>query len=114
MSKRKIRGMEELLIAPIHHAPSSLLQIGSLRRLDSLCSSDLDQTTGEMTCCIVDVTLKEILDQGPRWKDKLPKSTSGRPSLSRTTLRLEAGGYRFRLLQDYIQPPEGGERASAS
>ena len=50
------------MLSPTHHAffatiPSSLLQAGSLRPWD------LDQTAGEKSCCIVEVTLKEILDR---------------------------------------------------
>ena len=62
------RKQKGLLTAPTHHAglatiPSSLLRIGSVRRLDSLCLWDRDQTSGETNSCIVEVTLKDILDQ---------------------------------------------------
>ena len=59
---------KELPTAPTHHAglatmSSSLLRVGSVRRLDSLCLRDRDQNAGEPICCIVEVTSKDILDQ---------------------------------------------------
>ena len=41
--------------------PSSFLQVGSLCRLDSHRTWDLDRITGEMTRCIVDSTVRAIL-----------------------------------------------------
>ena len=57
-----------LLTAPTRHAalatiPPLLFRVGSVRRLDSPCPWDRDQTTGESNCCIVEVTSKDILDQ---------------------------------------------------
>ena len=43
--------------------PSSLLRVGSVRRLDSLCLKDWDQTTCETNCGIVEVTSNDIEDQ---------------------------------------------------
>ena len=69
--KQRIR-KRRLPIAPTHHAglatiPSSLPRVGSLRRLDSLCPWDLDQTTGERNCCTVGVAAGEIL--GPKKRE---------------------------------------------
>ena len=52
------------MIGHPHHVglatiPSSLLRIGSVRHLDSLCRRDHDRTTGETVCCIEEVTAKD-------------------------------------------------------
>ena len=62
----------ELLIGPTHHAglatiPSSSLRVGPVRRLDSLCLCDRDQTTGETKRCIGEATSTDILDQNVRF-----------------------------------------------
>ena len=84
--EKKFRGKRKLLIASTHHAglasiPSSLLQVGSLRLLDSLCPWDLYQTTGERTCCIVEMTLKEILVQNAHFIREVVTSWTSCPLL---------------------------------
>ena len=63
----KTRKQKELLTALPRHIglamiPSLLLPAGFMR-LDSACLLEQDRTTGETTCCIEEVTWKDILDQ---------------------------------------------------
>ena len=50
-----------------HTFPSSLLRVGSMRRLGSPCQWDHDQTTGETNLCVVQETSKDILDPNPHF-----------------------------------------------
>ena len=79
--KRKSMGQEELYITlALPRPPSSLLQVGSLRRLDSSWPWDLDQITGGRPCCIVrsDVERHRVPERAlhPRGREVLVHTTS--------------------------------------
>ena len=70
-SNERRKRIKKIQTAPARHAglatiPSSLLRVGSVRRLGSPCLRDREQTAGETHCCIVEVTSKDALNRNAR------------------------------------------------
>ena len=88
----------ELSTAPTRHAgpatiPSSLLRVGSVRRLGSPCLWDRDQITGETNCCIVQAISKNILVRNARFLGEV--ETSWCKTFSTTAQRYDVAFVEF-------------------